>query len=62
MEKLVAVRLEEEHLQKLNQLVEMTGWNQSEVLRRLIETAWVTPPAIGSRLSPKGLALAVDGI
>lgn len=62
MEKLIAVRLEEEHIQKLSQLVEMTGWNQSDILRKLIENAWVTPPAIGSSVAPKGMALAVNSL
>jgi hypothetical protein len=62
MEKMIAVRLDEEHIQKLEKLVEITGWNQSEVLRRLIESAWVTPPAVGSDLSPKANALTVGAM
>ena len=53
MKKLVAMRLEEEQLQKLEQLVEVTGWTQSEVLRKLIDNAWVTPPAIGTEINAK---------
>jgi hypothetical protein len=60
MKKLVAVRLDTAQLQKLEQLASVTGWSQSEVLRKLIDNAWVTPPAIGTELNvPKGSALAV---
>lgn len=59
---MIAVRLDEQHIQKLDKLVELTGWNQSEVLRRLIENAWVTPPAVGSELTPKAPALAVGAL
>jgi hypothetical protein len=61
MKKLVAMRLDDEQLQKLEQLVQVTGWTQSEVLRKLIDNAWVTPPAIGTELPTKkadALALA----
>lgn len=44
--KMIAVRLEEEHARKLEQLVSITGWNQSDIIRRLIEVAAVTPPAL----------------
>lgn len=43
---MIAVRLEPEQLQKLDALVRITGWNQSEVIRRLIDSASVTPPAV----------------
>lgn len=50
MKKLIAIRLEDEQIQKLEQLVSITGWSQSEVLRKLIDNAWVTPPAVGTEL------------
>lgn len=62
MKKLIAVQLDEQQLQKLEQLVNATGWNQSEVVRRLIDNAWVKPAAIGTQVSPKAVALAVDGL
>lgn len=43
MEKLVAVRLGEDEMAKLEQLVEQTGLNQSQVLRQLIRNATVRP-------------------
>lgn len=51
--KLIAIRLEAEQIQKLDKLVEMTGWNQSEIIRLLIDAAWVTPPAVGTSLRVK---------
>lgn len=53
-QKTIAVRLEPEQLQKLNAIVEMTGWNQSEVIRKLIDSASVTPPSVTADLSKKG--------
>lgn len=52
-QKTIAVRLDAKQLQKLDAIVEMTGWNQSDVIRRLIDAATVTPPAIGVDLSAK---------
>lgn len=51
--RLIAVRLEAEQIQKLEKLVDMTGWNQSEIVRLLIDAAWVTPPAVGTSLRVK---------
>ena len=61
MKKLVAIRRDDEQLQKLEQLVSVTGWSQSEVIRKLIDNAWVTPPALGAELAPKGDALVFAG-
>lgn len=52
-QKTIAIRLDAEHLQKLDAIVRMTGWNQSEVIRRLIDSASVTPPAVTADLSAK---------
>lgn len=52
--KTIAVRLDAEVLQKLDAIVKMTGWNQSEVIRRLINNASVTPPSVTTDLSKKG--------
>jgi len=52
-QKLIAVRLEPKQLQKLDAIVEMTGWNQSEVIRRLIDSASVTPPSVTSDITAK---------
>lgn len=57
-QKTIAVRLEPEQLQKLDAIVEMTGWNQSEVIRRLIDVASVTPPSVTADLK-KGEPLVV---
>ena len=51
--KLIAVRLEPKQLQKLDAIVEMTGWNQSEVIRQLIDNASVTPPSVVAELNGK---------
>jgi hypothetical protein len=59
-QKLIAVRLDPEQLIKLEKIVRMTGWNQSEVIRQLIDGAQVTPPAVVSRIArKKGDALIV---
>jgi hypothetical protein len=52
-QKTIAVRLDAEQLQKLDAIVQVTGWNQSEVIRRLIDSASVTPPAVTADLSAK---------
>lgn len=44
--KTIAVRLEPEQLQKLEMLVRMSGWNQSEIIRQLIDSAMIRPPAV----------------
>lgn len=51
--KLIAVRLEPKQLLKLDAIVKITRWNQSEVIRQLIDNASVTPPAVETRLSTK---------
>lgn len=53
-QKMIAVRLEPEQLQKLEAIVQMTGWNQSEVIRRLIDSASVTPPSVTAGVLKKG--------
>ncbi|MBA3571366.1 MAG: ribbon-helix-helix protein, CopG family [Pyrinomonadaceae bacterium] len=55
----IAVRLKPEQLQKLDAIVQMTGWNQSEVIRRLIDSASVTPPSVTTDFSKKGEPLVV---
>lgn len=51
--KLIAVQLQPQQLQKLAKIVAMTGWNQSEVIRQLIDAAQVTPPAVVARVARK---------
>lgn len=51
--KTIAIRLDSEYLQKLDALVQVTGWNQSEVIRRLIDSASVTPPAVSADVFAK---------
>ena len=59
--KLIAVRLEPSQLQKLDAIVRMTGWNQSEVIRQLIDGAQVTPPSVVAKVArKKGDALIVE--
>lgn len=59
--KLIAVQLQPKQLIKLAAIVRMTGWNQSEVIRQLIDGAQVTPPAVVTRISrKKGGALIVE--
>jgi hypothetical protein len=53
MEKMIAVRLDEKSMQKLDAIVQITGWNQSDVIRRLIDNASVTPPALTTGISTK---------
>jgi hypothetical protein len=53
MKKLIAIRLDEEQQQKMEHLIAVTGWSQSEIIRKLIDNAWVTPPSVGSELSTK---------
>jgi len=53
MKKLVAIRLDDESIQKLEELQEMTGWTQTEILRRLIDYSWVRPAAIGIEMPVK---------
>lgn len=60
--KLIAIRLEAEQIQKLDKLVEMTGWNQSEIIRQLIDNAWVTPPAVGTTLDGKKAVALVSAM
>ena len=56
--KTIAVRLESDHLQKLEAIAKMTGWNQSEIIRRMIDSVSVTPPSIRVDLPKKVLTLA----
>lgn len=51
----IAVRLEVEQLQKLDALVKATGWNQSEIIRQLIDSAMVRPPIIAAIVPTKEL-------
>ena len=61
MEKIIAIRLDAEHMQKLDAIVQMTGWNQSDVIRRLIDAASVTPPSVTTNLTTKK-AVALAGV
>ena len=57
--KMIAVRLEPEQVQKMESLAEMTGWSQSDIIRRLIDAAVVTPPAVWLEdVAKKGVPLA----
>lgn len=48
--KLIAVRLEHEHLVILKEIGEKTGWNQSEIIRQLIENAKVSPAVVNAKV------------
>jgi predicted DNA-binding protein len=56
--KLIAVRLEPKHIQRLVEMGEETGWTQSEVIRKLIEQAKVAPAEVRVRIK-KDVPLAV---
>jgi hypothetical protein len=57
--KLIAIRIDDETMQKLEWLVETTGWTQTDIVARLIDHAWVRPAAIGTELgTKKAFALA----
>lgn len=65
--KLIAVRLEQKQLSKLAEMSESTGWNQSELIRQLINSAKVLRPAAPAAIkssvgatAKKGEALAAD--
>lgn len=49
----IAVRLDPEQLQKLDLLVKSSGWNQSEIIRQLIDSAMIRPPVIMSQITEK---------
>lgn len=51
--KTIAVRLDPEQLQKLDLLVKSSGWNQSEIIRQLIDSAMIRPPVIMSQITEK---------
>ena len=57
--KLIAVRLEPKHIQRLSEMSGQTGWTQSEVIRRLIEQAQVVSAEVSATVK-KGAALAVS--
>ncbi len=44
MKKLIAFQVSQPQLDKLEKLVTVTGWNQSEVMRQLIDAAVVRSP------------------
>lgn len=52
--KLIAVRLEHKHLVILEEIGEKTGWNQSEVIRQLIENAKVSPAVVNAKVGGLG--------
>jgi hypothetical protein len=58
--KLIAVRLEQKHMQILESIGNATGWNQSEVIRQLIENAKVAPAAVNVLVG--GLAKKADAL
>ena len=39
----IAVRLAKRQVEKLKEIIEATGWDKSEVIRRLIDNAEVEP-------------------
>lgn len=51
--KTIAVRLESQQLERLEALVKSTGWNQSEVIRQLIDSALIRPPVIAASVTIK---------
>jgi hypothetical protein len=53
-EKTIALRLQTQQLDKLDNLKRMTGWNQSEIIRRLIDAAVVMPAAVRAELEMQG--------
>ena len=55
-ERMIAVRLQGEQLQKLDALVKASGWNQSEIIRQLIDVALVRPPVVAATVPTKGSA------
>lgn len=65
--KLIAVRLEQKQLSKLAEMSESTGWNQSELIRQLINSAKVlrrpSPAAVKSSVgdtAKKGVAVDAE--
>lgn len=56
-QKTIAVRLESEQLQKLDMIVQATGWNQSEIIRQLIDSALVRPPVVMAEITKKPVAV-----
>jgi hypothetical protein len=54
----VGMRISVEQAQKLDQIVKLTGWSRSEILRRLIDGAMVSPPAVTAPPIPKSEPLA----
>jgi predicted DNA-binding protein len=54
--KLIAIRLEPKHIQRLAEMGRKTGWTQSEVIRQLIEQAQVSPAEVTASIK-KGTAL-----
>ncbi len=52
-QKLIAVRLDPPQLNKLEQLVRESGWNQSEIIRLLIDNAMMKPPVIMTIIEAK---------
>ena len=55
-ENVIAVRLTPEQVTKLDAMAQITGWNRSEVIRRLIESASVSPPVVMSHLKVQNQA------
>jgi hypothetical protein len=53
-EKTIALRLQTQQLDKVDNLKGMTGWNQSEIIRRLIDAAVVMPAAVRAELEMQG--------
>lgn len=51
MRKIMAVRLEQDSWEKMKQLQAATNWSQSEIIRMLIENAWVKPATLGAELT-----------
>ena len=60
MDKLVAVRLGEDEMEKLDELVAQTGLNQSQVLRQLIRNATVRPVEVVTNVASPMAAPALE--
>lgn len=54
----VGFRISVEQAQKLDTISHVTGWSRSEIFRRLIDGAMVSPPAVSAPPIPKRLPLA----
>ena len=58
----IAVRLAKRQVEKLKEIIEATGWDKSEVIRRLIDNAEVEPATIVTGTVKKADALVVGAM